>query len=117
MEAEGQVIEADGRLRRRRMSFVVLPAYHRRIEEDGLCDGIAGKPDNVQEREVRRQTLGGLALDVEDGLRVEADGPRGEVEPATETTSGRRWQSDVWDRVRSVESGAYREEALASSTT
>lgn len=89
MDAESQVIEADGWLRRHWMSFGVLPAYHRRIKEDGLGDGIASESYNVQEREVRRQTVGGLALDVEDGLRVEADGPRGEVEPATETTSGK----------------------------
>ena len=89
MDAKGQVIEADGRLGGHGMPFGVLPAYHRRIEEDGLGDGIASEPYNVQEREVRRQTLSGLALDVEDGLRVEADGPCGKVKPATETTRSR----------------------------
>lgn len=54
MDAERQVIEADGWLRGHGMSIGILPAYHRRIEEDGLGDGVASEPYNVQEREVGR---------------------------------------------------------------
>lgn len=94
------------------MTLSILTSDNRRIEEDGLVDGVAGKPQHVQEREVRCESLGCFALIVEDGLRIEGDGPGGEVEPATKTRQDQRTCAPNADNAES--SVTYREAALAS---
>ena len=71
MHAEGQVIEPDSRLRADGVASRILCTNGRRIEEDCGADGVAGETEDVEQREVRRQALRCLSLDVEDDLGIE----------------------------------------------
>jgi len=64
------------------MSRCILGANCWREEEGAGRGEQGGKAEDVGEGVVRGETGGGVAAVIEEGLRVEGQGPGGEVDPA-----------------------------------
>ena len=88
MCGEDDIIQPNGRLRRRLVSLCILLADHRRVEERRGGDGVADKAQNVDGGEVKGKAVSGFALPVEDGLRVEGSRPAQRAEAVLDSSHG-----------------------------
>lgn len=75
MSTEDEVIEANRRFQAM-VSGSILGSNDWRIEEAGRRNGITDKAHDVQQGKVDSQAMGRFALPVEQGLRIERQGPR-----------------------------------------
>ncbi len=64
------------------MACRVLRLHCWRVQKRRRTDGVAGEAEDVQEREIGSQALGGSPLVVQKWLWVEGEAPGEEVEPA-----------------------------------
>lgn len=64
------------------MTFDVKGLYLGIEEHERVVDGVTGKSDNVEKKEIKVETFNTLSLEVEPYLGVEGDTPGNEVDPS-----------------------------------